>query len=1194
MAGKIKYLDSREDEQERGITMESSGVSLYFAVTRERKANTASTTTTTTTSNSAEHQEGNANSSNESKPESVVPVANTEYLINLIDSPGHVDFSSEVASAARLSDGAFLLVDVIEGVCTQTIAVLRQAWVEKIRPVLVLNKIDRLITEWKMTASEAYTHMQRLVEQVNAVLAGFWEADRLDEDARKLDKAKAEWKAKHASRTASGDGEDENAEEPTLEWYLEEKDDSHIYFSPELGNVLFSSAFDGWAFGLIDFARVYAPKLGISSPEKLCKVLWGDYFFDLKSKKKVLTRKQYTKLYGHGKSAAAVPLFVQLCLSNIWKVYEATIVNPNSEDIDKIISALGVKVLPRDRRSKDKRTLLTAIMQGWLPLAQACFLTAIEQMPSPITAQRQALPYILNPNDAKPKSEVSNLEKALYECNSGNKAANDAAEPVPVVAYISKMMAVERSQLPEFSTKSERLMYTAEEMRARGRESIREEMMRLRQSQSPSKHISLAGTPSEDGSISLDGLADKLESKLRLESSNGGADSGEGTPDPESDTSDNEELIGFGRIYSGTICVGQEIWAMQPKYDPEQPEQTKSHRKKVTVKALYMLMGRELVALDEVPAGNIFAIRGLESAVLKTATLSTDTSCKNFGSLRSSSAPIVRVALEPAHPRDMSRLEHGLRLLYQADPCVEVELHASGEHILVTAGELHLERCLKDLRERFAKCGIHASAPLVPFRETIMPEPAQQSQEAKNNTSSSTSAPDDEHIGGEHSQPISVASGPRGQVTVTTPNGMVTLTVKVEPLPHSVGNRLMKNHDTIRAIVNGDSEISRSKSGEVSGHETNEIVNQANPIHSEAISGNLSEDSDTDNDGEGKINPDGDGSRKSVNKSAMWLREKIRKGFKKNKRWNRRANSVVDQGIRSFGPHRTGPNLLIYDLPENTQSKNGPWYCPNIRGSSFTKSSEISGGPTISHPSFEKEDEDINANHDDGAEESHAFNNELTIQSLEEPIHTAFQLSTLSGPLCAEPLVGIAVTIKSIEINIPKDGEENEHNRKISLFGQVISTVKEAIRSGFLAWSPRLLLAMYACDIQASSEVLGKVYGVISRRRGRILSEELRDGTPYFMIKALLPVVESFGFADEIRKRTSGDASPLLIFSGFEMLNEDPFWVPTTEEELEDLGEKADRENVARRYMDAIRKRKGMFVERKLVEHAEKQRTLKK
>jgi ribosome assembly protein 1 len=60
------------------------------------------------------------------------------------------------------------------------------------------------------------------------------------------------------------------------------------------------------------------------------------------------------------------------------------------------------------------------------------------------------------------------------------------------------------------------------------------------------------------------------------------------------------------------------------------------------------------------------------------------------------------------------------------------------------------------------------------------------------------------------------------------------------------------------------------------------------------------------------------------------------------------------------------------------------------------------------------------------------------------------------------------------------------------------------------------------------------------------------------------------------------------------MLDIDPFWVPTTEEELEDLGEKADRENVAKVYVDGVRERKGLFVDRKIVEFAEKQRTLKR
>lgn len=128
-----------------------------------------------------------------------------------------------------------------------------------------------------------------------------------------------------------------------------------------------------------------------------------------------------------------------------------------------------------------------------------------------------------------------------------------------------------------------------------------------------------------------------------------------------------------------------------------------------------------------------------------------------------------------------------------------------------------------------------------------------------------------------------------------------------------------------------------------------------------------------------------------------------------------------------------------------------------------------------------------------------------------------------------------------------------------------------------------------------SAEALGRVYDVLTRRRGRVLSESMKEGTPFYSILSLLPVAESFGFAEEIRKRTSGAAAPQLIFQGYEILDEDPFWVPFTEDDLEDLGELADKENVAKRYMDKVRMRKGLMVSgKKLVKDAEKQKTLKR
>jgi ribosome assembly protein 1 len=112
----------------------------------------------------------------------------------------------------------------------------------------------------------------------------------------------------------------------------------------------------------------------------------------------------------------------------------------------------------------------------------------------------------------------------------------------------------------------------------------------------------------------------------------------------------------------------------------------------------------------------------------------------------------------------------------------------------------------------------------------------------------------------------------------------------------------------------------------------------------------------------------------------------------------------------------------------------------------------------------------------------------------------------------------------------------------------------------------------------------------------QVLSEDLKEGTNTFVIKAHLPVAESFGFAEDIRKKSSGAAMPQLMFSHWQQIDQDPFWVPTTEEELEEFGQGGEGggvpPNIARHYMDEVRVRKGLAVEKKIVEKAEKQRTL--
>ncbi|KAF3280784.1 Elongation factor-like GTPase 1 [Orbilia oligospora] len=1038
LAGKVRFLDSRPDEQIRGITMESSAISLYFQSLKPPV------------------------------PPSTTPSLQ-DYLINLIDSPGHIDFSSEVSTASRLCDGALVLVDAVEGVCSQTVTVLRQTWLEHLRPVLVINKIDRLITEWKMSPTEANVHLGKLLEQVNAVMGSFFAGERMEDDLKWREQMELRQKQRAARReSASKTAEEAEAEKLGLEDGYEEKDDEDLYFSPEKFNVIFASAIDGWAFTVKDFAAIHEKKLGVKR-SVLEKILWGDFYLDPKTKRVLKKR--------HLKGRNLKPMFVQFALDNIWAIYDNILrKDRDQEKVEKIVQTLGIKVLPRDLKSKDSRALLSTILMQWLPLSRAVLGTVVSQLPSPPAAQKQRVTNLIENSPGGAELIAPEIKNAMENLNVNEEA---------IVAYVSKMISVPEKDLP----RNQREKLTAEQLRELGRIK-RQEMARALAAAAASETASLGGQSTADSDLE----------QVVLDMGNSNLE----TTDTDSKTAasvdpDKENLIGFARLYSGTISVGQTLHVLGPKYDPRQPDQ---HVSSITVTDLYLMMGRELVSLEKVPAGNVFGIGGLEGKVLKNATLcSTVTGGVNLASVASmGAAPIVRVALEPKNPGQLQQMIRGLKLLEQSDPCMEYLVQSNGEHVILTAGELHLERCLKDLRERFAKIEIEASKPIVPYRETILSVPEMP-------------PPKNQNL-------------PRGTVVISTPGKHVTFKLRVRPLPSKAVEYLEENVGTLKKFF-AEKQTERDADDLMlltAGADAKDCL----PI------------------------------------------EEFEKGFQAvliagaTKDTKNVWTDVVSK-ISSFGPRRAGPNILIDNA-------------------------------NILRRILRENDESETPQNDGNADEGHeSASLQITIKDFRDKIITAFQNATFQGPLCNEPMQGVAVFLDEVKVEIADEEVEALRMKIGQLIGEVITGMTSAIRQGFLDWSPRLLLAMYSCEIQASSEVLGKVYGVITRRRGRIVAEEMKEGTPFYTINSLLPVVESFGFADEIRTKTSGAASPQLIFSGFEnILDEDPFWVPHTEDELEDLGELADRENVAKRYMDGVRVRKGLFVAKKMLAGAEKQSTRKK
>jgi len=760
-AGETRFTDTRKDEQERCITIKSTAISMYFTLDKD------------TQDLITEPAQQNKNEPG--------------FLINLIDSPGHVDFSSEVTAALRVTDGALVVVDCVSGVCVQTETVLRQAIAERIKPVLFMNKMDRALLELQLGQEELYQTFQRIVENVNVIIATYNDDDGPMGEMR---------------------------------------------VHPHKGSVGFGSGLHGWAFSIKQIADIYASKFGVPTA-KLMGKLWGENFFNKKTKK-----------WSKTKSDDNERAFCAYVLDPIYKLFDA-IMNFKKEKVAELLETLKIK-LSADDREKDGKQLLKVVMRTWLPAGETMFYMITVHLPSPVTAQKYRAEMLYE----GPQDDDS--FKGIKNCDSQG----------PLMMYVSKMVP----------------------------------------------------------------------------------------------TSDKGRFYAFGRVFSGCVGTGQKVRIMGPNY----VFGTKTDLYEKAIQRTILMMGRFVEHIEDVPAGNICGLVGVDQFLVKTGTICTLKDAHNMKVMKFSVSPVVRVAVEPKNPADLPKLVEGLKRLAKSDPMVQCIIEESGEHIIAGAGELHLEICLKDLEEDHAGIPLKKSDPVVSYRETVS----------------------------EESSEVCLSK---------SPNKHNRLYMTASPLP-----------DGLAAAI-----------------EDNKVTPRDDP--------------------------------------------KTRKNLL-CKEYEFDATDAMR--IWAFGPETTGANLLI-------DTTKGVQYLNEI------KDSCVAG----------------------------------------------MQWASKEGVLCDENMRSVRFNIKDATLHadtIHRGG------------GQIIPTARRVIYASFLTASPRLQEPVYLCEIQCPENAVGGIYGVLNRRRGIVFEEMQTPGTPMFVVKAHLPVNESFGFTADLRSNTGGQAFPQCVFDHWQDMPGNP------------------------------------------------------
>jgi ribosome assembly protein 1 len=384
------------------------------------------------------------------------------------------------------------------------------------------------------------------------------------------------------------------------------------------------------------------------------------------------------------------------------------------------------------------------------------------------------------------------------------------------------------------------------------------------------------------------------------------------------------------------------------------------------------MMGRELEPIDAVPSGNIAAIGGLKQTILKSATISTTPFCPSFTSTNLQTTPIVRVAVEPKNPAKLKDLLKGLRLLNQADPCVEIMLLENGEHILCAAGEVHLQRCIDDLVKQFAKCEVNVSPPIIPFKETIVKQVGKPTTEG---STSETNKPNQKEKASKfeedeldsaatvaNSSPVvtagsnqSFVTGPDGRIEMSSADKRLRVWMKAKPLPLEFVRFLDENAPLTKLL-----------------NRVNQNKVEANSSDYVSILSEFKEN----------------------------LKKKFAECAAEDEYYASKGWEDLIEKIISFGPNRYGPNVLINSLGSlDAYSLNSVWAVL------------------------------------EGLSESKAKQHGVSLREFENNIIFGFNLATAKGPLCEEPVQGVAFFLENFQLtdSTREDSLINELNDKLNI-----------------------------------------------------------------------------------------------------------------------------------------------------------------